>query len=111
MATKEKILDDLNFITDRISTQVRTLALGVLGFIWGIIISDSPIAKSIAEPLHAQLLGIAGGALLTMFLDFSQYVAGYESTVSVLAVMEKTHAAEGAYNYRSWWFRFRTFFF
>ena len=111
MATKDKILDDLNFVTDRISTQVRTLALGVLAFIWGIIISDSQMAKSISEPLSAQLLGIAGGALLTMLLDFLQYIAAYKSTVRVLAAIEKVGASEGTYDYRSWEFRLRRFFF
>lgn len=111
MATKEKIIGDLDFVTDRLSTQVRTLALGVLAFIWGIIISDSQTAKSIAEPLRAQLLGIAGGAILTMLLDFLQYVAGYLNTASVLAEIEKIKATEGTYDYGSWGFRFRRFFF
>src|SRR5437016_144779 len=111
MATKDKILDDLNFVTDRISTQVRTLALGVLGFVWGIIISDSQIAKSIAQPLNAQLLGIAGGALLTMLLDFLQYVAGYVNTASVLTAIERINATEGSYDYKSWGFRLRRFLF
>lgn len=111
MATKEKIIDDLNFVTDRLSTQVRTLALGVLTFVWGIIISDSELAKSIAQPLNSQLLGIAGGAILTMLLDFLQYVAGYLNTARLLTGVERAGATEGTYNYHSWGFRFRRFFF
>jgi hypothetical protein len=111
MATKEKIIDDLNFVTDRISTQVRTLALGVLAFIWGIVISDSEMAKSIAQPANAQLLGIAGGAVLTMLLDFFQYIPGFINTRNLLSKMERTKATEGTYDYSSWGFRLRNFFF
>lgn len=111
MATKDKILDDLDFVSDRISTQVRLLGLGVLAFVWGIIISDSQVAKSIIQPLSSQLLGIAGGALLTLLLDFLQYIAGYLNTASVLNKMEKQKATEATYNYQSLGFRFRRFFF
>lgn len=111
MPTKDKVIDALNWVTDRLSTQVRTVALSVLALAWGLLIGDKEADKSIAMQRKWHLLGIGGAAVVAMFFDFMQYVSGYINTHALLREMERTGATSGSYNTDSWSYRFRMAFF
>lgn len=71
---KETVLADLDFASDRLSTQVRQLALGELALIWALLVGE----KQLGLPLQkVWLIRIAFLSLMTMALDFCQYVAAY----------------------------------
>jgi hypothetical protein len=42
MATKEKLLEELNYLTEKISSLVWTLNVGVLGTTWSLLITTVP---------------------------------------------------------------------
>jgi hypothetical protein len=111
MPTKDKVIEDLNWLTDRLSTQVRTVALSVLALAWGLLIGDKEADKAIAMQRKWHLLGIGGTAVVVMFLDFLQYVSGYVNTHSLLKEMERTGANTGTYKTNSLSYRLRMFFF
>jgi hypothetical protein len=70
----ESIKADADFVTDRLSSQVRSLAFGTLGVIWA-----SLIAKDSALHLDKGLsIWVALLAVSTLFLDFLQYVVAYQ---------------------------------
>ena len=48
MVSKKQVVEELNFITERLSTQVRTTAFGALVFAWGLLIGDSRAAHSVS---------------------------------------------------------------
>lgn len=111
MATKTDILGELNFITDRLSTQVRTTAFGALVFAWGLLVGDSPVARSVAGQYGVHLIIVGGMAILTMFLDFIQYFAGYVNVRSLYRRMEAADRNEGQYDQSSFSFRVRFYLF
>ncbi|MGC2743821.1 MAG: hypothetical protein WA672_11580, partial [Candidatus Angelobacter sp.] len=88
MANQKDVLERLHFITDRLSTQVRTLGLGILVVTWGIFIGDSPTARDMSHGLKVPLLLAGAGSILAMLLDFLQYVAGYLDAQTTLRTLE-----------------------
>jgi hypothetical protein len=94
-------------MTDKISTQVRTVSVGILVLTWGLLVGESSAAKNIASQLKGSLLAIGLAAIMVMVLDFLQYVAGYFDTLGVLRRVEAQGAKEGTWNPRSILYRVR----
>ena len=111
MATENEIITELGFVTDRLSSQIRTTALGALALSWGLLIGESATARDLAARLKWHLVGVGAAAVLALFCDFLQYVAGYVDTLGVYRKMRKAKKAETSYNEKSAFFRLRMFFF
>lgn len=81
----ENAVVEQQWVSDRLSTQVRTVAIGTLAVAWGLIVSPPMSIK-----MHPRaLLGVAGLALLTLVADLLQYTFGYMNTTRLLNRMEK----------------------
>jgi hypothetical protein len=111
MASKNDILKELDFVTDRLSTQVRSVALGVLAFSWGLIVSDSRVAQDLRELLIKNLVGIGAAAIVVMLFDFLQYLAGYSNTMKAYKEMESLRTDHAEYDEDNKFFKLRKFFF
>jgi len=105
------VVSELQFISDRLSTQVRTVALGLLAISWTILVGDSAFLRSLAEGLGKSLLGVAILCVLALFLDFLQYVAGYAYVKRALAAAEKNESKEVDYDPDSFLIKLRSFLF
>jgi hypothetical protein len=110
-ASEDDILGELDVLSDRISTQVRTTAVGALALSWGILIGESSVAKTSTSHLKWHLVGVCAVAVLTLFLDFAQYLAGYWNTLAVYRVAERRKDHKAAFDENSFYFRLRSFFF
>jgi hypothetical protein len=110
---KSKIQDELNFLSDKLSSQVRTTALGTLVLSWGLLIGESPTAKAVASNLGWNLLAVGGLAVLAVFFDFLQYLAGYLNARKAFKnVVKDTNGNEvGQYDDKALSYRLRRFFF
>ena len=74
MASKEEILKEIDFLSDRLSTQVRTVAISVIAVAWLFLIGgkDAPI---LPVPPSRTLILLAGGfALAALLIDYFQYL-------------------------------------
>jgi hypothetical protein len=111
MAQKRDVLDQLTSVSDRLSTQVRTVALGILALTWGLLVGDSAAAKDISSHWRGNLVALGGLAVLVMFLDFLQYVAGYHNVRALQEKMEKESLEEVRFDDTSWSWKLRLFFF
>jgi|SRR5579872_7517910 len=111
MATKTEIIAELNFVTETLSTQVRTTALGALALSWGLLIGESKTAQALSAQLKWHLVWVGALAVLALFCDFLQYVAGYKNTRTVYKKMQSAGKNEGSYDETSFWFRVRVIFF
>lgn len=99
-------------MTEKLSSQTRTTAIGVLALTWGLLIGDSPAAKAISVQLKPGLLLLGAASVCVLFFDFLQYVAGYLATKSVFEDLERRKAQEkGEYDYEKLSYRLRKFFF
>jgi hypothetical protein len=96
----EELYEDLNFATDRISSQVRTLTFGVLALVWLFLSGnkDAPILKiGSREPLVV----IAGLCIATLLLDAAQYWGMYRSARKLLRDAEAARETEAEYDERT----------
>jgi hypothetical protein len=111
MPKKSQVIEQLDFLTDRISTQVRTVSLGVLALTWGLIVGESGAAKSVSQQWKTHLVGIGALAILVMFLDFLQYVAGYWNILKLREKMNKCGLEEAPYDEKALSWRLRLLLF
>lgn len=106
MAVKvPEVSQEAQWLSDRLSVQVRWVAVGILAFVWGLIISPPrELAISQRLVLSAGLLAIAA-----LLVDLLQYVVGYVYTIRILRRMER--GAEASYNRRHLLYRLRHYCF
>lgn len=76
---KERIYADLDFSTDRLSTHVRSLSFGILAIVWALMVKGEGVDRLHWSP--RLLLLLAGMSILTMLVDFLQYVAAYRASL------------------------------
>jgi hypothetical protein len=111
VVTKKKILAELDFLTNTISTQVRTTALGILALSWGLLIGESSTTTGLAAQLKWHFVGLGAAAVLVLFLDFLQYVVGYAGVFAIYKRMDDDKKTEGDYDVRKGFFRVRLIIF
>ncbi len=106
MATQKDVLDRKKDVTDRISTQVRTLSLGVLVYVWGVMgASPGTLAATLARQFPVTLLCMALFAVLALATDYLHY---FFATIVVDDVLHNPKSKEtGVYDFhsRKWSYR------
>jgi hypothetical protein len=92
------IYDDLNFASERLSTQIRTLTFGTLALTW-LFLTGSKDVTPLHVPSHSRwLLGIAFLCVLTLLIDATQYWSFYLSANSVRKHAEAAHHHDAEYD-------------
>lgn len=94
---KARVLEGLNFTSDRLSTQVRQISFGILALVWAVFAGE---AKINAASITRGLLITAALAVLTMTVDFMQYIEGYFGNLR--AWEDLRQGGEGRFQ-RGWW--------
>lgn len=81
---KKGVLEDQHFNSDRLSQQVRLIALGLLAVVWALLVTTQ-----VQVPISRRgLIAVACLAIFAMLLDLAQYAVGYESSRQTYAAME-----------------------
>ncbi|TKB95030.1 MAG: hypothetical protein E8D41_02310 [Nitrospira sp.] len=93
-----KIYENLDFVTDRLSTQTRTLTLGVLSLVWLFLSGDKDAPALKLGNSREQLLAIAALCVLTLLIDAVQNLAYYLSSDAVRRAAESNSQAEAGYD-------------
>ena len=93
-------MKEIDFHSEKISTQVRTVAFGLLITIWGFLIGQSKTTFTIDTSLKKYLLWVGFFALCVLFLDFLQYLFGYLNNNALMHKMEKENLEKIGYNYK-----------
>jgi hypothetical protein len=101
MASEADVLARKKDMSDKISTQVRTLGVGILALTWGLAVSDSAIAKEMTSKLRMPLLWTGTLAIGVILLDFLQYFCSHEVARLLLNRMERDKVKDAEYDYRS----------
>jgi len=100
--TAQQASQEAQWLSDRLSVQVRWVAVGILAFVWGLIISP-PKGLDLSPKL---LLWAGLLAILALLLDLLQYLFGYLYTMQTLRKIEKGKT-EQSYNRRHPLYRLR----
>lgn len=109
MATKETLLKELDWVTEKISSQVWTLNLGTLGTTWSLLITAAVPDK--LKLTIADARWIFGLSLVALLCEMGQYLSSYRMYRSVLRELERAGAAEFQYDTGSIAYRLRIVFF
>jgi len=110
-ATYEQVVQRLAVVTDRLSTQVRTLSIGLIAFTWGLFTGESAIAKELAQSFKKQIIVIGCLAISALLFDLLQYVAGYKVSKKLLDSMDREKLQEAEFDYRELSYRAQNWFF
>lgn len=102
MVTKDFIKKEKDFHSDKVSTQIRAVAIGLLIAVWGVLIGETKSTSIAGSALKNHLLWIALIALSAMFCDFLQYLFGYANNTALLHQMDKDKIDEIQYDYSDW---------
>ena len=106
-------IDDLNFASDRIGEQTRTIALGVLAVVW-LFLAGGDDAPALQAPPSGPVLILAGGlCFASIVADYLQYLAAYRLSRELLNAAESASGEQpvSGYDHTSWLFRARVAFF
>ena len=111
MPSVEKICEDLEVLSGKISDLTRTISLSVLALVWLFIAGgdDAPILRS--SPNGDLLLMSGLFVLLSLLSDYLQFVFGYANSKEVLSVAEASEARQAKYNSKSVLYRARSLLF
>jgi hypothetical protein len=107
----KEIYQELQVISDCLSTQVRTVALGLLAITWTIFVGESALFKKLSETLGKWLLLVAVLSICALLVDFLQYVLGYIYVDQTRKTAESKELDEIDYDPNSLLWRSRTAFF
>ena len=106
--TVQDTMAQLDWLTDRISTQVRWFAAAVVALIWGLLLA--PPATFRLWP--AALLSVGLLAVSVLFVDFLQYAVGFIAVRRQhQRLLDAPSAAAEGYDARDPWYRARADFF
>lgn len=107
MAELKKVIEEKQWLSDRISTQVRAVGLGLLAISWGLLIGEPEIAGAISAGLKANLLVVGTLSLLALLVDFLQYLFGYLNTHILIQQAEATRLTDVKWDKRSFLYKTR----
>lgn len=97
---------DLASVSDKISAQVRFIAVSILAVVWALLLGgeDAPAVSS-RDQIHLLIISIASIGTLTV--DYIHYLFGFLSTREVLKRFEAGDNPQALVNYRSFKYRVR----
>jgi len=98
MAKKADIIDDKNFLSDTLSTQVRYVTFSVLGIAWGFFVGNTDFTGKFVNEHHKGLVLLFALSVLTLLADYLQYWAGYSYAAKLIKNMEQDGRQEMSYN-------------
>jgi hypothetical protein len=95
MATKKELIKNLDWVTEKISSQVWTLNLGTLATTWSLL-----IVSNRSEGINLTIrnaVWIFVPCLLSLICEMGQYLSGYWLERHLLTDMETHHREEFHY--------------
>lgn len=98
MAKKADIIDDKNFLSDTLSTQVRYVTFSVLGIAWGFFVGNTDFTRKFVDDHHKGLVLLFVLSILTLLADYVQYWSGYLYDAELIKKMEKEKLQEVSYD-------------
>jgi hypothetical protein len=111
MPQLKEIHDELDFVSDRISTQVRTIALSVLALVWLFLAGGKGTPALPAAPGRPWLLGVAAVIMAVLVADYLQYLFGYLATNAIRVRAEASGNDAADFDYRDPRYRLRAWLF
>jgi hypothetical protein len=98
MPTKDELVKELNWLTEKISSQVWTLNFGTLATTWSLLIAGRSGEKLIES---GDAIPIILLCIVAMLCELGQYYAGYINALSIKEELKKSGEEEFDYDERA----------
>ena len=108
MPNKQKVIENLERSTQRISDRVWTVAVGVLVFSLTFILEH--VVKMPTEPRFIAIAWLIAAMILAiacLIFDLLQYIAGYYMNLRLLDKLDKSGELQGKFDNNSFAYRSR----
>jgi hypothetical protein len=103
--TLDELGKELDTYSAAISTQVRTINLGVLGLSWLMLLGDEKVAAVASNLSRPVLLGICLVCLLALVVDLSHYLLGKRAVDATFDAAARSEDRVAAYDLTSFSYR------
>jgi hypothetical protein len=110
MLDLKEFISERNFVTDRISTQVRIIAIGLLATTWSLLIGQINTFVNTLPCFRTHFILISIIAIIVLFFDFLQYVFSYLNINKKIKFMAKKDLKKSDYD-EDIYFKCSQFFF
>jgi hypothetical protein len=107
VATTAATIEELQYLSDRLSDRVRTVAWSVLGLVWLFLTGGDSRPVLPVPPSKSMLLTSGALALAALVLDYLQYLFGYLTAGQVLEEAEGGAEENAQYDTGGWLYRIR----
>jgi hypothetical protein len=109
VASKDDLLKELHYLSEKISTLVWTLNLGALGLSWSLLITSSVAENVRFSARNAIWIFVPG--MIALLCEFGQYLSGYLNARSLCLEMEAKDLKTFEYRTDDFWYKARRRFF
>ena len=111
MPNIEEIISEKKFVTDRISTQVRIISVGLLATTWSLLIGQVNIFINTLQCFRIHFILISIFAIITLVLDFLQYKFSYLNIDKTINKMRNEKIDKADYDDKDICYKLSTFCF
>lgn len=111
MPKLEEFIKERGFVTDRISTQVRIIGVGLLATAWSLLFGKVDVLGDIILQCRLYFISISTIAMIALTLDYLQYLFSYFNIKNLISKMENEELEEVDYDYDAKWYRLSKLFF
>lgn len=105
MPSKDDLIEELNWISDRVSERVWTISIGVLVFCLTFVVESIGAQDAFLEP--RQVVAPIVLALSAVVFDLLQYLTAYKLSRDHYARMKAEQKSSMPFDYGSWVFKAR----
>ena len=98
MPELDKIISEKNFVTDRISTQVRIIAVGLLATTWSLLIGKVNIFINTIQSYRVHFILISIISVIVLMFDFLQYECKYLNIKEKIKLMNNKDLTKADYD-------------
>jgi len=99
MPELKEFIKERNFVTDRISTQVRIIGIGLLATTWSLLLGEVNSLRDTILQCRPHFIKIGTIAMIALALDYLQYLFSYLHIQKALSEMEIQGITETNYDY------------
>ncbi len=108
---KKDVLDELHTLSDKISSQTRSIGLGLIAVVWALITGSKDVPPVVEAGKRHVLLIILLLSIVALLVDYLQYVSGYLNDLRLVRKAEMRreeaivfHKSGFLYRFRAWCF-------
>jgi hypothetical protein len=107
MSNRDKVLEEYRNVSSKITDLCRNIGFGLVAVVYSIFTSDSKAVNELYSQYSFFLLLVALFGVLTIILEYFQFLGGYFSVKDTL----KNHETDCLYDENLFWYKLRDYSF